>query len=256
MSGSFDERGQLDIADGRIILSIGKKKSGKSVISRLLFNAYPGDRVVLDMAGDDGPMGGDVIDLHGTADTLPRRWPESQRRYDASNRPLPMVLRYVPDPGSPTKAEDLDAIVGLALAHGRNQHHAGKIGCALLCHEAETLAPVHRVQPHMRRALDQNRHYHLTLIMAGQRPVGIDTKLLSNADVVYAFELLNPDDRQRLGKTIGWDPRDLDAAIEDLARHEYLRYDSNEEKPDPGHDDFRLGHFPPLPEDVVRSAQP
>jgi hypothetical protein len=250
VSGSFDERGQLDIADGRIILCVGKKKSGKSVMSMVLFQSYPGDKVVIDVAGDDGPMGGDVIDLHGTTDTLPRKWPEHLRKDGR-----PMTLRYVPDPGSSTEAEDMDAVVGLALYHGRRQHHAGKVGCALLCHESETLAPVQKTQQHMRRALAQNRHYHLTLIMAGQRPMGIATKLLSNADLVYAFELLNPDDRERLGKTVGWNARDLSDAMEDLGRHEYLRFDSNEMKPEDGEPDVRLVHFPPLPEEVVRSVK-
>src|SRR5882762_8217282 len=110
MPGTFDQRGALIIADGRIISCFGKKKSGKSIMGTLLFRGYPGDRVVIDVAGDDGPMGPDVIELKGNVTDLPRKWPEAQRK-DKER----MTLRYVPDPGSPTKLEDVDAIIGLCL---------------------------------------------------------------------------------------------------------------------------------------------
>jgi len=251
MSGSFDNRGALDLGDGRIILCVGKKRSGKSILAKLIFQSYPGDKIVLDIAGDDGPMGPNVIEIHGNVDSLPRRWPESQRKDDGG----PMTLRYVPDPGSKTFAEDMDAVVGLAMSHGLRQRHDGKIGCCLLVHEIGVLAPANRTQPHMRRALMHNRHNALTLLMCGPRPQVVDPLVVQQSDVIYTFELMNPADRKRLAESMGWHADDFDEAVHDLARHEYLRYDANEEKPEGDEPDIRLVHFPALPEDVVRTVR-
>lgn len=249
MSGSFDHRGQLDLADGRIITCVGKKRSGKSVLAKVLFASYPHDKVVLDIAGDDGPSGPGVHELRGDAASLPRRWPE-QLREDTK----PMTLRYVPDAGSPTFLEDMDAIVGLALAHGRRQRDRGHGGCCLLVHEIGVVTPVNRTQPHMRRALMHNRHNALTLILCGPRPQAIDPLVIQQSDLIYTFELMNPADRRRLAESMGWAPDDFDAAVHDLGPHEYLRFDANEDKPETGESDLRMVHFPALPADLVRTV--
>jgi hypothetical protein len=251
MSGSFDSRGRLEISDGRVIFCAGKKKSGKSVLARMLFDSYGGDRVVLDVAGDDGPDGPDVITLRGSVDTLPVKWPEEMRPDDGRR----MTLRYVPDPGSPTVAEDMDHVVGLAREQGKRLRSRGRVGVALLIHEVGLVAPEHNTRPHMRRALMQNRHDSLTLIMCGPRPKAIDTLVLSQSDLVYIFEVRNPDDQKRLAENIGWSPRDLHDAILGLGPHEYLRFDANEQKPADGEPDIRLLHFPALPADVVREQK-
>lgn len=251
MSGSFDQQGHLEIADGRIILAVGKKKSGKSILAKVLFDSYPGDKIVIDVAGDDGPFGDSVVDLHGTAEDLPRRWPEQGRQEDPQGRRLPMTLRYMPNPESSTMTEDMDAIIGLGMAHGAREHDAGRIGCAVLVHEVDALAPVNRTPPHMRRALRQNRHNQLTLILCGPRPKVIDPLVVQQSDLIYTFELLNPSDRKRLAETMGWHPADFDTAVHELRRHEYLRFDANEDAPQEGEEDVRLVRFQPLPEDVI-----
>jgi len=257
MSGSFNDRGELEVADGRLIFLTGKKKSGKSVLAKMLVDSYPGDLVVLDVAGDDGPMGDGVIDLQGDAVELSEQpWPEYRRHFTDDGKPLPMTLRYVPDPGSPTSLADSDAVVGMALRHAKDQREksGGKAGCCLLIHEIGVVAPVQQTQPHMRRLLMHNRHVGATAIMCGPRPLSIDPLVVQQADLVYAFELPNEDDRKKLAKTVGWSVPEWDAAMQDLGRHEYLRFDSNEPKPEPGQRDMRVLHFPPLPPDVVAAA--
>ena len=250
---TFDARGELDPARGVIVSCFGKKHSGKSIMALLIARSYPYDIAVLDIAADDGPMPHkpgegthDVVEIHGTVEDLPRQWPEHLRREDR-----PMIVRYVPDAGSSTFLEDMDAVVGMAFAHSGNPRPA-----MLLVHEVGVLAPANRTPAHTRRVLMHNRHRKLTVAFCGPRPMDIDPLVVAQADLVYTFELNNPDDRQRIAKNIGWSARDFDTAVEGLGRHEYLRYDHNEEKPaNPDDEDLRLIHFDALPEDVVADVE-
>lgn len=236
-SGTFDDDGHIDTNRGVIVFCCGKKHSGKSILALLLFMSYPRDKVVIDIAGDDGPTGPDVIELRGTVDDIPRTWPEHLRVDDK-----PLTLRYVPDPGSPTMLEDIDAVIALVMSH---EH------CAVLIHEIGVAAPAGRTQPHMRRLLMHNRHAKVTAFFCGPRPQTIDPLVLAQADLVYVFELRNPADRKRIADTIGWDPAEFDELVLALVRHGYLRFDANEEKPEGDEPDLRLVEWPPLPEEVV-----
>lgn len=254
MSGTFNAKGELEPSAAAIILCVGKKGSGKTVMTLLIASSWPHDMVVIDVAGDDGPMprkqGTGSHDIHvltGTVDDLPRSWPEHLR----SDPPRPMILLYRPDAGSSTELEDMDAMVGLAYSHSGNPNP-----CLLVIHEVGRVAPANRTPPHMRRVLNHSRHRQLTAAFAGPRPQTIDPLVIAQADLVYTFELNNPADRRRVAETIGWDPKDFDAAVHQLGRHEYLRFDAREEKPEQdGDDDLRLVHYPALPEDVVAQVK-
>lgn len=251
MSGSFDDDGNLEISDGRIILCVGKKRSGKSIMGKIIFKSYVGDKLVIDVAGDDGPSGGDIIEIHGTVDTLPARWPEDMRNDQGG----PMTLRYVPDGHSSTLTEDIDAVIAMAEQHSKRLKNRKRRGVCILIHEiGGEYAKASGAARHLRKALMQNRHSGLTLIMCGPRPQTIDPLVLQQSDVVYVFELMNPADRKRLAESVGWNPQDFDAAVEGLGPHEYLRFDANEMKPDGDADDYRLIHFAKLPDEAVRQV--
>jgi hypothetical protein len=253
MSGTFNDKGELEPSAAAIVSCFGKKGSGKSVMAMLIASSWPYDMVVIDVAGDDGPMprkpgtgSHDIVELSGSVDELPRTWPEYQRR-----EKRPMILRYVPDPGSSTEAEDMDAVVGLAYTHSSTDRP-----CMLVIHEIGRAAPAGRTQPHMRRMLNHSRHRGATCLFCGPRPQTVDPLIVAQSDLVYTFELNQPADRKRIAENIGWDPADFDAAVHDLGLHEYLRYDGREPKPEAeGDDDFRLVHFPALPEDVVAATK-
>ncbi len=236
-SSTFAPDGTLDIHRGNIVTCVGKKGSGKSIVGLMLFKSYPRDKVVIDIAGDDGPIGPDVIDLHGDVETLPRKWPEHLRVDDR-----PMILRYFPDAGSSTFLEDMDTVVGMAMAH---QH------CCILVHEMGRLAPANQTPPHTMRVLQHNRHQGVTAIFCMPRPKTIDTLVIAQSDLIYVFETPSPADKQRLAEVMGWPPRGLAESVDDLRAHEYLRFDANEPKPNEGEIDMRLLHFPPLPKEVV-----
>lgn len=254
MSGTFNAKGELEPSAAAIILCVGKKGSGKTIMTLLLAQSWPYDMVVIDVAGDDGPMprkrGEGTHDIHlitGSVDELPREWPEHLR----SDPPRPMILLYRPDAGSSTELEDMDAMVGLAYNHSSKERP-----CMLVVHEIGRAAPAGRTPPHMRRVLNHGRHAGITAAFAGPRSMTIDILVIAQADLVYTFELQSPADRKRVAENIGWAPADFDAAVHDLAAHEYLRFDAREAKPEQdGDDDYRLVHYPALPEDVVAQVQ-
>lgn len=242
MSGTFTLASGtgIDPEAGRILVFLGKKGSGKSVYAMLFAQAYPFDLVVIDVAGDDGPQGPDVVTITGTLGdgTIPTTWPEHRRLFDRAGQPLRMILRFIPDHGSDTALDDMDAIVGLALRHGR---------CALLIHEIGVVAPANQTRPNMRRFLMANRHRQVTGFLCGPRSKAMDTLVLAQADLVIVFELKGVGDRQRIAESIGWNTAEFHEAVLALGLHEYLRYDNNEPAPRAGGADLRLVHFPALP---------
>jgi len=244
---TFNSDGTLDLGDGRIIVCQGKKRSGKSIMGLMIFQSFPYDRLVVDVAGDDGPMGDGVHTLTGHVGELPDRWPEHLR--DDPKKML--TLRYAPDAGSSTFAEDVDAVIGLAFRHSSKERPV-----CVLVHEMGVVAKANQTQPHMRRLLMHNRHQHATLIACMPRSVNVEPLVLAQADLVYSFELPSKSDRERTADTIGWDMLDSTAAVRDLRPHGYLRFDANQAKPESDDQpDHRLVDFPPLPPEVVRDVK-
>lgn len=258
---TFGPDGELDPQQGIIATFIGKKRSGKSVMALWFFMNYPGDRLVIDVAGDDGPYGPDVITLEGTVETLPRKWPRYLRRYNDNGHPLPMTLRYVPDAGSATFLEDIDCVVGMAIEH--DGMSKGRPGCAILIHEAGVVAEVHKTKRNIRRLLMHNRHKTgpktggpKTVLLCMPRTKTVDTLCTQQADLVYVFELMGAEDRKRIAENIGWNVQEFHDAVEDLGPHEYLLFDSNMDKPETDeHPDFRLIHVEAMPVEQVQRVE-
>jgi hypothetical protein len=239
---TFDDHGQIDPRRGVIITCVGKKNSGKSVMGLLYFMEYPGDKIVIDVAGDDGPIGPDVITLQGNHEELPRKWPEHLR--DGNN---PMILRYAPDAGSDTFLEDMDAVVALALEHDRE--------CCILIHEMGVLMESGKTPKHTRRLLMHNRHNKaVTAILCGPRRLSVNTLAFQQADLLYTFELKGHIDRARIAQDIGWGQREFSDTINALEAHEHALFDANIPKPPPGAEDTRLVVCEKLPDDVVEKV--
>lgn len=234
--GTLNSKGEIDPAIGVIITCVGKKRSGKSKMGLLWFESYPYDRIVIDINGTDGPHN-NVIELRGTVDDLPAKWPEDLRE-DGKR----MTLRYHPDAGSPTVMEDIDAVLGLAWRTGR---------VCVLIHETGLVAKSTKTPPHMLRILQSNRHRQITAIFCAPRVHTMNTLVVGQADLVFVFKLPNEDDRNTVADTIGWDRGDFSLAVKELGKNEYLRADTNADEPAEGEEDERLVHVEPLPADVV-----
>lgn len=188
----------LDHNRPMIITAWGKKGKGKTAFNREIYRSYPGDKLAIDVNGHADP-GEDAerVDEPLKAWPRPADLPGERRR--------PRNLHYVADPGSATYRDDLDRAVGMALFPKDHpvMLWAGEVG---------ELMPNGRPGPHMRRLLQQNRHYRTTALFDGPRPVYVDPQVLLQSNLVALFELPNPADRRRVAETVGLDPKQFDRA--------------------------------------------
>jgi len=220
----------IDPDKGAHVGAFGRKGSGKSFLARRLFDSYPYDSLVLDITGDlwrdfvaDGTKDDPDIRLVKLSTPLPARLPEE----DEEGRRQIFVL--APDMGQDDALDDVDRAIGLALRRGRMLVWFDEVGI---------ISPVGRTGPNMRRYLHHGRHHQMTGLACGPRPVDIDPLIVAQADHVFTFDLRNPADRKRIAENIGWEPKQFDAAVHELGRHEFLHYSG---------EDNELSHMPALP---------
>ncbi len=205
----------LEPRDPRVstyVFASGKKGRGKSHVCRAWFDAYPLDRVVIDVTHDVGrDLRADGVPftlLTEIPASLPRD-PDHQRR----------TWVYQPDMGSPTAVDDMDRIVGLCLAGGRPM--------LLWVDEVGALCTGHYTPPNMRRVLHHGRHARLTVLMAGPRAKDIDVLCIAQADLVYTFRTPQKYDRETIARAIGVSTAEFDAANARLGEHDYTLFDDS-----------------------------
>lgn len=200
----------IDVSRNQVIAVFGRKGEGKSALANMLYRSWPAvDRICIDVSGDDRPW------------LRSKRITEPPAKMPARDRPdEPVDLWYVADAAAPTYRDDLDKALR-AVLFPRDRR-------ALVCiHEIGEVMPAGRTPPHGRKLLQQGRHYNASTILCGPRPVDIEPLALQQADEVFCYDLPNPRDRLRVAETIGYPPREIDDAIEELRRagdHWFLRY--------------------------------
>ncbi len=177
-----------------IVSAWGRKRSGKSVFNRRLYQSWPFDKVCIDVNGDAEPG----ADAERITTPLPAKFPDPPAGLVGSPRPRARNLHFRADPGSDTYDDDLDRAVGLALFPQNRPTlvWAGEVG--------EFMPTAQATRPHMRRLLQQNRHYGASALFDGPRPVHVNPLVLAQSDLVAIFPLPNPDDRERIAKTVGY----------------------------------------------------
>ena len=185
---------QIDPARPIIVSAWGRKGSGKSTFNRRLYWSWPHDKVCIDVNGDADPG----PDAERITLPLPERFPAEPAAMLGTPRRGPRNLHFRADPGSATYDDDLDRGVGLALfpQDHRTLVWAGEVG--------EFMPTAQGTRPHMRRLLQQNRHYRASALFDGPRPVHVNPLVLAQSDLVAVYHLPNPDDRERIAKTIGY----------------------------------------------------
>ncbi len=211
----------------RIISAFGKKGSGKSVFNREIYTSYPGDKLCVDVNGNAEPG----EDAERITD-LPKKWPAGTP--ELGERRRPRNLHYRADPGSATYREDLDRAIAVALFP---QDHptlvwAGEVG---------ELMPNGKPGPHMRTLLMQNRHYRVSALFDGPRPVYVDPLVLAQSNLVAVYRLPNPHDRKRIADEIGFPPAEFERACHETWRrgpHWFVLWDADRDQ---------LWRCPPLP---------
>jgi hypothetical protein len=205
----------MDWQKPAIVSAWGAKGSGKSVLNRVLFRSWDLDGVCIDVNGNAEP--GDHAEK--ITAPLPTRFPEGAGMLGERRRAR--LLHFRAHPGDPKYREQLDQAVGVALYPQRKR-------TALWAGEVGELMPHGRPGPHMYTALMQNRHYNLTCLFDGPRPVHVHPLTLAQSDLVAVFDLPNPRDRERIADSIGFPPKKFHEACHAAWRteHAFLLWDA------------------------------
>jgi hypothetical protein len=205
------------------IVVVGRKGTGKTELAWQLWESWDGDRVLVDFTAD---VGKDHPDPHThDLEDVPSRWPEHLKEDDETR----LSLRYVPDTGDPYWRDEVDRLLGLCYSQGN---------VLIWIDDAGQCLAVGKVGPNGQRILQFGRHQDIWLLLTMPRPKTIETLALSQADVIYCFDLPSRFDRQRVADNVGWDTRDVDQANSELADHGYMRAHVAAHE---------LAIFPPLP---------
>jgi hypothetical protein len=225
----------IDPDRSNIILCVGKKGSGKSEAARQIFNAYPYDRVVLDVTGDARPDDPATIAM---AAPFPSQMPRPE---DPERNPRVSVWARV-DPRSDSYLQDQDQALALGL-YPRHNH------CMLLIDEYAEAATANRIEKNMKLALISSRHYSLSLLLCCPRAVSIPVITMQQADRVFIFKVANRDDRDVIAKNIGFPIARFEEAYHEMRKideHAFLLWDAQQD---------RLFICPPLPGIVAKGPR-
>lgn len=229
--GDVAELFALDPDKSSVVAAFGRKGTGKSYLSTMLFEAYPYDRLLIDNTGDVDP---------GFSFTSPwpypeDQWPDPPEQGQRGSWRLRPNHRTPPEKRGATTAPqwrwDIDDALGFAMDHGRVAVQVDEVG--------ETF-PVGKTLPMGDDMLHTLRHRNVSLFAAGPRPVGLDPLVLTQADLVAMFNLPHEIDVRRLAATLGLPDDELYGLIRglDAEAHEFLLFDQNHHE---------LYHCDPLP---------
>jgi hypothetical protein len=206
---------EIDPDRSNIVCAIGTKGSGKSEALRTIFNTWPYDRVVIDVTGDARPV--DPATVVMTA-PVPSQLPaaaEGQARVTAWVRL---------DPRRPSYADDQDDALGLAL-YPRHRNTVAWVD------EYAQMATANKWGPNLALALQSSRHYHMSMLLAFQRPKTIPVLTLTQADRVFIFDVPIKTDREYIANNIGFEPARFEQRWQEtMARggHSFLLWDGKQ----------------------------
>lgn len=207
---------EVDPDRSNIIVAIGRKGSGKSEVMRTIFDAWPYDRVVIDVTGDARPD--DPATIVVTA-PVPAQLPEPPEQ-DA--RRVTVWARI--DPRRDTYEDDQDD----ALRLGLYPRHRNTL---LWVDEYGQMATASKIGPNLRLALQSSRHYHLSLLLAFPRPKFVPRITFQQADRIFIFRVPDRGDRDTVAANIGYPTPLFEQYYAETMRrgdHAFLLWDSHQ----------------------------
>jgi hypothetical protein len=182
------------------IAVFGGTGTGKSILTQVLFRSLPvkWHKLIVDITNS-------VIE------------PSALTFYDPTDIPWDKAwnLRFVPDIAADLE-EQINALYLNIFYHG---------ACWVWLDEANEVSSAHRTAFGIRKVLLQGRKAYVGHASCTPRPADISKSIVTQAQYLITFTLVDFDDRQRMARYIGMTVDEFDQAINQLGEHEYLFYD-------------------------------
>ncbi len=199
------------------IAVFGGTGTGKSILTQILFRSLPvkWHKVIVDITDS-------VIE------------PTALTFYDPTNIPWDKAwnLRFVPDISADLE-EQINSLYLNIFYHG---------ACWVWLDEANEVSSAHKTAFGIRKVLLQGRKAYVGHASCTPRPADISKSIVTQAQYIITFPLVDFDDRNRMARYIGMTVDEFDVAINQLGEYEYLFYDVANRN---------LYRVPAVPADVV-----
>lgn len=184
------------------IAIFGGTGTGKSILAQVLYRSLPlkWHKVIVDITDS-------IIE------------PSALTFYDPTKIPWDKAwnLRYVPDINADLE-EQINLLYLSVFYHG---------ACWVWLDEANEVSTAHRTAFGIRKVLLQGRKAYVGHISCTPRPADISKSIVTQAQYLITFPLVDFDDRLRMARYIGMTADEFDLMINQLGSHEYLFYDVN-----------------------------